>query len=228
MEIRCSNCSHLGAATVVPLEGGVGLVCGGCGHVNILGVGAGTDKQVKTPGEKDSQVLAARLLPTPGEGERCRKCAHLLEIGEEYCARCGLSRRVAARFAKGQAPWEVAPPGKEALFAQGERLWANVLWRGEGEAIEAFVDFVLDEDLLDFGTRKLQYFLVEHPDHPQAVAGLARLAKKLELVAELVRSRAAVAGESFPKDVERVRERFLIGAAVMFGALIFILLSFVF
>lgn len=224
MEIRCSRCSRLGvAAAVQPVEEGLGLVCAGCGYINVVSVEA--EKEAAQAREQETKELIARLLPEPGAGLRCRKCAHKLRGDDEFCARCGLSVAAAARFAEGEAPWEVAPPGKETELEQGRHLLASALERGEG--IEAFVDFVIEAELMDFGIRELQHVLVEHPDHREAAQGLARLAMQLEQAAEVARSQAAVAVEAFPKEVQRVRQRFLMGALIFWGVIL-ILLSLVF
>lgn len=225
MEIRCSRCSRIGvAAGVEPVAGGVGLVCAGCGHVNVASVGEGVDGAVQESGVARALEPAAGLIPEPGEGPRCRKCLAILLGDAEFCPRCGLSIARAARFAPGEAPWEVAPPGKEAAHEEGRQLWTAVVEAGDGESLERFVDLVLDEDLIDFGIFKLQKYLIKYPGNPGAIQGLGRLSQRLERMAEVARSQAEVAGRSYPESIERMRHKFFLGSLVV-CAIVFVVLA---
>lgn len=97
MEIRCEKCGHLGpAASVEPIEGGVGLVCGSCGHVNAIAMAStsvaskegslSTDGAATEESGKDSnkalRVEASAETVTEKEGSR-RKAQNLKGLGKE-------------------------------------------------------------------------------------------------------------------------------------------------
>jgi phage FluMu protein Com len=238
MEIRCSKCGHLGeAAEVRPLPSGVGLVCGACGHVNELALGGGPAEaaepepevtpQAKPSARTERSPLMERLIPEPGDGLRCRKCATLVEADTVYCPRCGLDLEEGSRLGPGEAPWEQPPEGKEAAFDQARLLWGAASERREPRAIADFVDFALEEGLLDYGLRELQHYLVDHPGDEAALEGLERLAKRLQTTVDLARSRAEAQADSFNEDVKRFRARLLIGA-LAFWVVILLLLSLTF
>ena len=75
MEIRCEKCGHLGpAAEVKPVEGGVGLICGQCGHPNVIAMGsvgptpeAATAKTSELEERSHGQApMPIRTKPSPG------------------------------------------------------------------------------------------------------------------------------------------------------------------
>jgi hypothetical protein len=230
MEIRCSQCEHLGeAAEVRPVEEGVGLVCAGCGHLNLLSIGpaaAEAPEQREKPKKEPAGVqslLLARLIPPAGDGPRCRKCAHLVEADDAHCPRCGLSSVEGARLAAGEAPWEQPPPGKEGPFEQARLLWESALERGDASAISTFVDVVLEEGFVDFGIRRLQHFLVENQDHEEALLGLQRLARRLEATLTVAQTRATEEAKGFSEGLERFRARLLLVAVVVWFAILLLL-----
>ena len=240
MEIRCTKCGHLGAASAVqPVAGGVGLVCGECGFVNELAMDAASkgptrsdreEKERQDRARKRAEVveeMVERLLPEPGVGPRCRKCAYLFEEESEHCSRCGLSVADGARYEDGEAPWERPPPGKAQAHEQAQNLWASIEERQNSEKIEDFVDFVLEEELVDFGIRKIQHFMVDHQEDDHARQGLERLAVALERTLTVARTQAKASAESFQGEVQRLRSLLMIGALV-FSMIILVLLSLTF
>ncbi|MFU8805890.1 MAG: hypothetical protein ACNA8W_18905 [Bradymonadaceae bacterium] len=83
MEIRCDDCGHLGpAAEIRPMTDAVGLVCGECGHVNTLDLGAkGAGPKNNAPETPDIDVtarLAARLIARAGTTK-----ARVKSVGEK-------------------------------------------------------------------------------------------------------------------------------------------------
>ena len=242
MEIRCSKCEFLGVATEVrPVDGGVGLVCSQCGHTNVVAMEDEQGRDGAVPGasedEKKDEGSAAeefvrrsmkRLMPEPGEGQRCRKCLHLFEDEHsDHCVQCGLSVAQAERFDDGEAPWEKVEAEQQEALAQGRQLWSAVLDDDREERIETFVDFVTANGLVDFGIRTLQQFLVDHRDDPEAVEGLRRLAKTLFVTVEVAQGRATTEAKAFNEDVKRFRSNMLIGALV-FWTVILLLFSWLF
>ena len=244
MEIRCEQCEFLGAAAEVrPTDGGVGLVCAGCGYVNLIAADGAQDTQgrdgVAKPmgevGAGDAQeeqkqqrmgAVVDRLLPKPGEGRRCPKCLNL--VGEEanHCSACGLDLGRAFEFDVGEAPWEQPPSGKEEQAAQARRIWDEALAGGE-RGFEEFAEFCVEEDLIDLGIRWLQGHLVDARDDQAARDALGRLAKSLEASIFMARSRAEAQGEQFQETIKRARSRLLLGALI-FWTLILLLFSWLF
>lgn len=249
MEIRCTQCEHLGAASEArPVDAGVGLVCAQCGHVNVVAtgeekeedevgrdgdVGAGNNDGDGAGAERStedgdvSEASLEGLIPEPGDGQRCRKCAHLFKGDREHCPQCGLSVAEAQRYPKGEAPWEQGPPGKEEALQTARQLWEAATDDGQSETMEMFVDFVIDEELVDFGIRNVQHFLVDHRGDEEALRALRRLAKSLEVAVQVARSRAAAEADEFHDDVKRVRSGLLV-AALVFWTVILLLFSWLF
>lgn len=247
MEIRCEKCSHIGpAAAVDASDEGVMLTCENCAHQNLLSTGApSTSTAADTlnperkstehlgPGARDAMGVWLRkdalvaLAPTPGEGARCLKCAHLLGMDleetpddEQNCARCGLNQAEAAHYTPGEAPWERPPPGKEAAFEQAELLWAAIDDADpdseEAELkLENFVEFVVDEDFLELGIRKLRHHLVRHPDDQAAIEQLGELAASMQSRVIVATARARADAQQFEQDVERYRSRFVTVAIIL-------------
>lgn len=241
MEIRCEKCSHIGpAASVDAGADGVMLTCENCGHPNLLSTGASAETTPAGlgPGARDAAGVWLRkdalvaLVPAPGDGARCLKCAHLLEMdlgatpaAEQNCPRCGLNQAEAAHYAPGEAPWEQPAPGKEAQFEQAELLWSAIA-AGDSQAgcdaqkLENFVQFVLAEDLLELGIRKLRHHLVAHPDDPAATAQLGELAASMQSRVIVATARARADAQQFEQDVNRYRHRFLTVAVLLLAMLL--------
>ncbi len=248
MEIRCSKCGHLGAAAEVrPVDVGVGLVCAECGHVNVVAPTATADRgdgkeggrtqgedcdgrlEAVDEGEFSPQLEAAleRIIPEPGPGRRCRKCFYLFGDQDlEHCPRCGLSIAEAERYEEGQAPWELPPPGEEDAFEKADQLW-KYAETGDPAEIDRFIDYVLEEELLDLGVRRLQGYLVSHGDDQIARTGLAKLARRLEMAMSVAQTRAQVQADDFNDEVKRYRKNLLV-AALVFWTAIFLLFSWLF
>ncbi len=227
MEIRCSNCEHLGAAAEVrAVDGGVGLVCSACGHVNVAAAdpagrdGVVVDADGPLPEDQLSTDALKRLIPEEGSGQRCRKCLHLLEQDERHCSRCGLSVAEAAGYGEGEAPWEQPPEGKEDLLVEARALFEAAIDDSRSESIGEFVEFSVEQGLIDSAIRQLQRYLVEHGEDAEALAGLARLAKSLEAAVSVARSRAESKADQFQDDVEEIRSKFLLGALIFWVAIL--------
>lgn len=243
MEIRCTNCEHLGpAADVRPVAEGVGLVCEACGHINVVapaGQEATESAASQQPGtQRDEQPTSvkagavsrdktvARLMPEPGQGPRCRKCLTLLEGHQAHCPRCGLSVAEARTYEAGQAPWEKPPPERQQAFSEAQKLW-NLVDCDDEPALAEFVAFVIDEDLLDLGVRNVQRHIIRCGPSTAARKALGQLAEHLDRAAALAQSQAQAQADDFRKDVEDVRSKLLKGALIFWTA-IFLLFSLLF
>jgi hypothetical protein len=258
MEIRCEQCGHLGPAKEVrPLDGGVGLVCGQCDHVNALAMGAGAVKpsppetvaepvrenpvpdiditaklaarliaqagarpaRVRPEGHKDmvdwvKEHALLRLIPPQGDGLRCRKCANIYSADQTHCTRCGLSINEANRHPPGQAPWEKAPKGREAMVERANLLWASATEDWSKEGVDKFVAFVSESELIDLGIRRLQFRLVDYPEDPIALDALAVLARGLETRIIIARSQAQASAEQYQDEITGLRKKLLYVGAV--------------
>lgn len=291
MEIRCSECEHLGvAADVRQTDDGVGLVCDRCGHLNEVAAGGesggtdGTDQGTTdadvggepggvdgTPeidldelgvsksggndglvdvlgevgttrlfGDDDepespefdfeddfAEASVRRLIPEPGEGERCRKCLSLLQDDRDHCGQCGLSIAEARKHPPGEAPFEQPPEGREEDLRRAEDIWEAVWSDDESESLEDYADFIIERGLVDHGIRNVQRRLVDHPDDREAIGALERLAESLEVAVDVARTQAEAQSDAFQDDVRRFRTRLLLGALV-FWTVLLLLLSWMF
>ncbi|RDV39447.1 hypothetical protein DV096_02430 [Bradymonadaceae bacterium TMQ3] len=171
------------------------------------------------------EAAMARLIPVPGAGPRCPKCAHLV-AGSEHCERCGLSQNEAGRYGPGQAPWEDAPAGKEDAFLQLNAAWARAE-DGDVQAMGEFAELAVGQGLVEAGIRRVRFYLVDHPDDPGALDALRRLASALQARVTIAASQAAASAENFGKDVRRLRG-FLLTITLTMCGLILLLLSAVF
>lgn len=254
MEIRCTQCEHLGpAAAVLPSEHGVVLVCANCGHHNPLDVseapaGSPSDEapepiapitpiapiaSVGSPAKADTSqespwlVKGAleRLIPESGEGRRCRKCAQLLADAEENCPRCGLSVVESQRFEPGTAPWERPPEGQEAAFEQASLLWKSVDEHPTDDNITKFVMFAREEDLLELGIRQLRFFLIEHPGHERATTHLEELATSFQSKMIVAQAQAEVRAGNIVATTVRMKGILLWIVFAMWAAILALFIS---
>lgn len=240
MEIRCSQCGHLGvAAGAQVVAGGVGLECAECGFVNVVAMDDGAtpaktqaSKAKEASEEKEAReaekasmldAVVERLIPESGDGVRCRKCAHLFMGGMQNCSRCGLDVIEGQRYDDGEAPWEQPPPGREEVHERAALLWASARERENPQEIANFVDFVLLHGLSDFGIRKLQHYLVDHEGDEAAIQGLRQLAANLEKEVQVVRTQAQSSAVAFSDDVQRLRRGLLIGTLIFWLVILFLL-----
>ncbi len=244
MEIRCSQCQHVGpAADVRPTAEGVVLVCENCGAENRLDVSrsdedSGADGTPETPPvpidpgpasasqsaeakEWMEQGALERLIPEPGTGPRCRKCAHLLGEGESYCPRCGLSVSEANRYPEGEAPWEKAPPDKEAEHEQATLLWRSLQDHPTDENLSKFAEFARDEELLEYGVRKLRRFLIEHPDNERAIEYLRELASSFQARVIVAQAQAQIRADDFVQKTGQFKQILLWVVFVVWGGIFF-------
>lgn len=231
MEIRCSSCGHVGpASSIANTEAGIELICAHCGHANSLAVPPAqptpTPVEKAKPPKNDwlSGEALERLIPTPGPGPRCQKCATLLNLSEDSCRRCGLAND-AAKYALGEAPWEAPAPGKEAATAQALLLWGSVEDNPHDDNLRKFFDFALHEELLELGIRRLRFFLVDHPEHELAVSQLKTLAQSFQAKALVVRAQAEVRADNIVAKTVRARQVVLWLVLVVFGG-VFLLFLF--
>lgn len=231
MEIRCSQCGHVGpAGSVRPGPNGIELICTECGHPNILEVEpeaapapaptpaarvAPKPAPSPPPEERLDPALLARLIPEPGDGLRCRKCAHLLDPQDDNCARCGLGILDGQRFAPGQAPWESAPKGMRASWEQAELLWQAAAEDFSEERVERFIDLVLEKEFHELAIRKLRFWLAEHPDDPLALKHLKRVAARMQGRVVVAQAAAETSAQAFTEGVTRARTA-LIGVTAVF------------
>ncbi len=247
MEIRCSECGYVGpAAEVRPTGAGVALICGSCGHANELDVGASLSAGAAVGGNASSdgldlsvsQVVAraqaerepeedwlssdamTQLLPEPGDGQRCRKCATLMAPDEAHCSRCGLGYADGARHAPGAAPWELPPMGSEQAHERMLLLWEAAREDWGAELAENFVLFARDEGLHDHAIRLLRFWLVENPGDAIAEGHLLELATQVQSRAVIARAQAQVSAKKFEEGVGKVRWALTAATILFWGAVI--------
>ncbi len=234
----CENCGHENLLDV--------------GHAPREEVGAATEDQPPTDGdvERDAGDKAARaktpdtfgdkeqvrmwlredalkaLIPEPGPGPRCLKCAHLLEPEAENCSRCGLNRAEAIRFGPGEAPWERPPAGKESEYEQAELLWESFADDPSAQRLSKFVEFVRGEELLDLGIRRLRFYLIDEPDDDAAIDHLRELAESLQSRIIVATVQAKASASEFQEDVNRFKQRMMVVGLVILVALFLLFLAF--
>ena len=241
MEIRCTNCQHLGPAEqVLPTADGVALICANCGHHNALGVSDGDGASAgarsvaappatSKPSNSSSLWLQRdaleRLVPEPGSGPRCRKCAHLLADDEQYCSRCGLAREEGERFPPGAAPWERPPVGKEDVHEQATLLWKALRDHPTEENLAKFADFAKNEQLLEYGVRQLRFFMVDHPEVPRARELLEELAASFHARIIVAQAQAQISAEGFGQSAMRYKQVLLWTVFVVWGGIFLFFLS---
>lgn len=243
------------AAQIVPGPDGVKLICANCGHANLLVVGAAaaatpepkdevaqllTQVPAQPPAPKptprplqqapnaESLITPAfveRLVPTPGDGLRCPKCAHLVRADEAHCSRCGLNQDDAARFEEGQAPWDLAPRGKEDAWERALLMWRSAIASWEQEQVDKFVTLIKAEGLHELGVRKLRFFLIEHPEDPLALAALQDVAAVMQARLLVARNQANLDKQTFEHDVTRLRGLLMIGSLVFWGLIMVLFLG---
>ncbi len=182
----------------------------------------GDDGPVLDVGDDFTARSRERLVPEPGSGPRCRKCFHLFDDGApEHCPSCGLNIEDSRAYPPGQAPWETPPEGKEDAQRR-----ARQIWDGDG-SLREFVDYAVDQELIDFGIRTVQQHLVDHPDDEDARQALEELTQSLEVAIRVARTQAESQSDQFQNEVKDFRSRLLIGALV-FWTLILLLFSWLF
>lgn len=246
MEIRCTNCKHIGAAAEIKQgPGGVVLVCENCGHENALNMGGAPASDERAPSRFSGPVVPTtnvalerpssadlsahevlqKLIPEPGEGLRCPKCVALVRADDDHCPKCGLDLVDAARYPAGQGPWERAPKGKQQSHEHALRLWGAATDAWGAESLEKFVDYVRDESLHETGIRLLRMRLVDHPDDPLVIQHLEVLAQKMRSRLVSARAQAEVSAKSFENDVARWRVGLTVITLVFWGAIFVVFLS---
>lgn len=244
MELVCASCGHanllkVGSAAEPPAEDAQsrdgdaspapGPIARAAAERASTTASAPTSSASAAPGASLSEGVVeaamARLIPVPGAGPRCPKCAHLVD-GADHCERCGLSQAEAHRFGPGQAPWEAAPSGKEDTFLRLNAAWARAE-DGDAQAMQRFAELAVEEGLVEAGIRRVRFYLVEHPDDARALEALRRLATALQARVTIAASQAAASAESFGKDVRRLRG-LLMTVTLALCSLILLLLSAVF
>ena len=247
MDIRCAKCEHVGpAASVAPTEQGVAFLCANCGHQNFLelppttpatpaaaalaplGGGAVAARPPAQPADASGEAwlksgMLERLIPQPGDGLRCRKCAYLLDA-EQNCPRCGLNVIESRRFADGEAPWERPPDGLDGPYEQASLLWKSVEENTSDDNITKFAEFVREEGLLELGIRRLRFFLVDHPGHKLATHYLEQLAESFQAKMIVARAQAEVRAEDIVAATGRAKKVLLtVVFAMWLGIFVFLL-----
>jgi len=164
----------------------------------------------------DEKVLQ-RMIPVPGPGVRCPKCAHLVG-GARHCARCGLDVREGFSYAKGQAPWERPPPGKAAVWEQALLLWETAQEREDPEALEEFVGLVRERGIQDLGIRKLRFHLAQFPEDELAIEQLGVLAADIQARVAVAEASASASAQQFTEGVVRTRTILTVLTLVFWGA----------
>lgn len=229
-----------------PTADGVVLICENCGHENALAVSRSNDDGPATEvaevtgersddsrplvtstarGEQDEESVwlekgaLERLVPEPGDGPRCRKCALLLTPGQEYCARCGLSVAEGERYPEGEAPWERPTTGREAEHEQATLLWKSVQEDPTDENLTKFADFARDEELLEYGVRQLRQFLIQHPDHDLALGFLRELAASFQARVIVAQAQAQVRADDFVQKTDRFKQALLWVVFIVWGGI---------
>lgn len=238
MEIRCESCSHVGVAKVDLSQGGVRLICANCGHPNVLDIGKPveevatppvvqrpTKRQVAAQVEQESfeEEALRRLIPEVGDGPRCRKCIHLLEPGEDHCVRCGLNIEESHRYAKGEAPWERPPMGREGAWEEADLMWRRVVEDWNEERFAEFAETIRRLEAHDFAARRLRLWLVDHPDDPLALGFLREIAEGLRSRVMVAKAQAQANAAQFSDVTERVR-KVLFWVVAVIGVLVLLVI----
>lgn len=168
----------------------------------------------------------AALIPEPGPGPRCPKCAQRVPPDVENCSRCGLSQTEARKYDEGEAPWQKPPQGKEAEYEQALLLWESLEEDWDEQRLENFVDFVREEDLLDVGIRKVRFYLAEHPDDEVAIKYLRDMAESLQSRLIVAQVAAQASADEFQEDVSRFKTRMVWAALLFWGGIFLLFLAF--
>ncbi|MGM0558270.1 MAG: zinc ribbon domain-containing protein [Myxococcota bacterium] len=185
--------------------------------------GFGSNEDVRSYLRKDA--LEA-MIPEPGPGPRCPKCAKKLDPDVENCARCGLNQREAMSYDEGEAPWEQPPPGKEAEYDQARLLWGALEDDWSEERLENFVDFITEAELLDIGIRRLRFHLIDHPDDELAREYLEDLAESLQSRLIIAQVQAQASADEFQDEVSRFKTRMVTVALLFWGGIFLLFLAF--
>lgn len=252
MEIRCSRCGHIGpAAQILPGAAGLALVCANCGHQNLLDLGQGgaatptpapqdvaPAPQTSTPPAQapsapakpkpsaiETSALLEKLIPPPGDGLRCPKCANLVRADEDHCSRCGLDQQEASRFSPGQAPWDLPPRAKERSWEQAQLLWQSAVADWSAERVEKFIALIKDEGLHELGVRKLRFFLVDHPQDPLALSALHEVASMMQARVLVARNQADLDKKAFEHDVSKLRSLLMVGSLIFWVVILALFLG---
>lgn len=251
MEMRCTQCGHIGqAASVVPRAQGLGLICANCQHENVLDFGGADttpneDAQPTAPATPAAPVLKSapfypalskpedtaitdamlqKLVPPPGEGLRCRKCLNLITADDVNCGRCGLNLEEALRYKEGQAPWERPPTGKSDAWDQASLLWESIQETWQPDRVADYTEFIKDEGLHDLGIRHLRYRLIDHPNDQLALDAMADIAKVMQARIVIARHQATQDKQEFAQEVSKIRG-FLMISSLVFWIAIFALFA---
>ena len=219
MEIRCEECGEVGPAELQTNADGVSLVCSSCGHLNSLDIPpqaqteedgpqperpavshvAAQQEFLRQEAEQLSNEAYERLIPEPGAGDRCPKCAKLMEQPTDHCGRCGL----AIVGLDGKTPWERPPKGREQEYEQATLLWDSLVDDWNEENFEKFACFVREEGFPDLATRRLRFWLIDHPDEPLALGFLREIAEGVHSRVILATAHAQTSAAEFSEVTQR-------------------------
>ena len=165
-------------------------------------------------------AFVERLVPTPGDGLRCPKCAHLVRADDANCARCGLNLAEAARYPQGQAPWDQPPAERASAWERAELLWASAQECWEQEHLDKFMAVIKDEGLHELGVRRLRFALVDRPQDPLALAALHDLATQMQARVLVAREQSALDKQVFEHEVTKLRTLLMVGSLLFWGAIL--------
>lgn len=188
-----------------------------------LSRGFGSNEEIRSYLRKDA---VAALIPEPGPGPRCPKCGKKIEPDVVNCSRCGLNQREARELDPGELPWEQPPEGKEGEYEQAGLLWDALDDDWDADALEGFVDFIKEHELLDLGIRKLRFHLIEHPDDELAKEQLRDLAESLQSRIIIAQVQAQASAEEFQDEVSRYKTRMITVALLFWGGIFLLFLGF--
>jgi hypothetical protein len=159
--------------------------------------------------QRDYEQIRQNLLPESGDGPRCPKCASLLDETLDNCPRCGLNLDRADSYDSGEAPWETPPSGREDAHERAEQLWQQAKLSEDGldaDALEAYVEHVASSNLLEFGVRRLRFYLADSPDDRAALRALDDLAGQLQSKVAVAEARVESDAEEFAEEVETIQQ----------------------
>jgi hypothetical protein len=185
--------------------------------------GFGSNEDVRTYLRTDAMEA---LVPEPGPGPRCPKCAKRLDPDVDNCTRCGLNQREARSYDDGEAPWERPPRGKEGEYEQATLLWQSLEEDWSEERLSNFVDFIKETELLDLGIRRLRFHLIEHPDDQLAREYLRDLAESLQTRLIIAQVQAQASADEFQDEVSKFKNRMVTAALVFWGGIFLLFLAF--
>jgi hypothetical protein len=229
MEIRCDHCGETDAPADVTQAGDKGMVvrCQHCGETSILETsGSATQaesSETSSKGEDLGELELDEVMPEPGAGSRCPKCAALLE-DRQMCPNCGLDQSLVGD-GDGIPPWIDASTIPEAEQKEARRLWEAYTDSGDDEKLTEFVQFSKRIGLEEFAIRKLRFWLGHNPDDDNAKQQLGKLLDSFKKQLWGANKALKAERQDFQREVSDYREKFLM-FAVVFWSLVAVLIIY--